>query len=141
MFFVFTTIYLLKAITIVPQVDEGLVGPSFLPVVISIIMYAALAVVVFQEVRAGLPARDKQTFNLVEPVLVVVATAAYIALFELIGFVLSTILYVFVLLYIFRLDRKGMGWRIAYTLIITGIGYLLFRVFFDVRLPTLTEWL
>ena len=43
--FVVTTIYLVAALGIRPQYDEGLVGPSFLPIVISVVMYLGLAAV------------------------------------------------------------------------------------------------
>ena len=32
-------------------------------------------------------------------------------------------------------------WRLVYAVVITAVFYLLFQVFFHVRLPTLTEWL
>ena len=140
--FVVTTIYLVAALGIRPQYDEGLVGPSFLPIVISVVMYLGLAAVALNIVRAT-PAADeapREPLNLRPAILVVAATAIYIAVFEPLGYALSTLLYVFALLHVFRMDANLL-WRLVYAVVITAVFYLLFQVFFHVRLPTLTEWL
>lgn len=132
--FLVTTIYLISAIQLTPQVDEGLVGPSFIPILASVLMYIALGFVVRgvlqdRESRKG----EKQSFWVLAQM--VIATAAYILLFKILGYCLSTFLYVYALLYIFDFEEKNQIKRILYSGGIMGIFYVLYAVIFQVRLP------
>ncbi|NDW05956.1 tripartite tricarboxylate transporter TctB family protein [Jiella pacifica] len=140
--FVVTTIYLYQAFQIHPQYDEGIVGPRFLPIVVSIVMYAGLGFLVFDILRdrSPRPERAKLEFrNFLPAVAVILATLVYIAVFETIGYVISTLIYVFALLFVFKFDQNVL-WRVIYSIVITAVFYILFHTLFDVRLPTLTEW-
>ncbi|MDG4718356.1 MULTISPECIES: tripartite tricarboxylate transporter TctB family protein [Thalassospira] len=143
---IITTIYLATALQITPQFDEGLVGPSFVPVLASILMYLALGFV-FRDVLMTSKAQsaadsetqdtsDEET-SLVVPIKVVGVTALYIAAFKTVGYPISTFLYVYALLFLFKLENTGQLRRIAYSVIITGVFYVLFAVIFQVRLPLL----
>ncbi|MCE7030001.1 tripartite tricarboxylate transporter TctB family protein [Jiella avicenniae] len=140
--FVVTTIYLYEAFQIHPQYDEGFVGPRFLPIVVSIVMYAGLGFLVFDILRSGEPRPERarpEIRNFLPAIAVVIATLVYIAVFETLGYVVSTLLYVFALLFVFKFDQNVV-WRAIYAIIITAVFYILFHTLFDVRLPTLTEW-
>ena len=135
---IITTVYLATALQITPQFDEGLVGPSFVPVLASILMYVALGFVFRDILRALAPtddAADKP--SLAAAIKIVLATAIYIAVFKTLGYPLSTFLYVYALLFFFRLENAGQIRRIAYSAIITAVFYVLFAVIFQVRLPML----
>ncbi|WP_085578738.1 tripartite tricarboxylate transporter TctB family protein [Thalassospira mesophila] len=132
--FVITSIYLATALQITAQFDEGLVGPSFVPVVASILMYIALAFVVLG-MRNDTDKAAREKLNLAAPLKVVVATAVYILAFKPLGYPVSTFLYVYALLYIFGLEDTGPLKRIAYTAAITAVFYALFALIFQVRLP------
>jgi putative tricarboxylic transport membrane protein len=132
--FVITSIYLATALQITAQFDEGLVGPSFVPVVASILMYVALAFVVLgirNDTDTAKPAKP----DLAAPIKVVVVTAIYILAFKPLGYPVSTFLYVYALLYIFGLEDTGHIKRLVYTAAITAVFYALFAVIFQVRLP------
>ncbi|WP_157831959.1 tripartite tricarboxylate transporter TctB family protein [Thalassospira marina] len=132
--FVITSIYLATALQITAQFDEGLVGPSFVPVVASILMYVALAFVVYG-MRKDRDTTESEKISLVAPIKVVAVTALYILAFKPLGYPVSTFLYVYALLFIFGLEDTGHVKRLIYTIAITGVFYVLFAVIFQVRLP------
>ncbi|WOI12354.1 tripartite tricarboxylate transporter TctB family protein [Thalassospira lucentensis] len=142
---IITTVYLATALQITPQFDEGLVGPSFVPVLASILMYVALGFVFRDILRAPAPTEDaagdevkeEDKPSLAAAIKIVLATAIYITVFKTLGYPLSTFLYVYALLFFFRLENTGQIRRIAYSAIITAVFYVLFAVIFQVRLPML----
>lgn len=142
---IITTVYLATALQITPQFDEGLVGPSFVPVLASILMYVALGFVFRDILRAPAPTDDAASDEVKEEdkpslaaaIKIVLATAIYIAAFKTLGYPLSTFLYVYALLFFVRLENTGQIRRIAYSAIITAVFYVLFAVIFQVRLPML----
>lgn len=136
--FLLTSIYLAEALQLRPQFDEGLVGPKFLPVLASILMYAALAVVVWQDLRQGPP--DEPLGSLATPALVALATAVYILVFRMAGYALATTLYAFALLCLFQLEEGGLLRRALYAVAITAVFYALFELGFGVRLPLIRVW-
>ncbi len=141
---IITTIYLATALQITPQFDEGLVGPSFVPVLVSILMYIALGFV-FRDVLKAPFAFDETIIeesqtekpSLGPAIKIVVSTAIYIAVLKILGYPLSTFLYVYALLFFFKLEKTGQIRRIAYSAVITAVFYVLFAVIFQVRLPML----
>ncbi len=134
--FLVTTIYLISAIQLTPQIDEGLVGPSFIPILASVFMYIALGFVVREILQDRKNQKgEKQSFWVLAQM--VLATAAYILLFKILGYSLSTFMYVYALLYIFDLEEKNQIKRILYSGGIMGIFYVLYAVIFQVRLPML----
>lgn len=134
--FVITSIYLASALQITPQFDEGLVGPSFVPILASILMYVSL-VFVFRDIfRSERPSSDTaERTSLMAPVKVVVATGIYIALFKPLGYPVATFLYVYALLFVFGLQGAGQIRRIVYSALITAVFFGLFDLIFQVRLP------
>ena len=133
--FLVTTIYLISAIQLTPQIDEGLVGPSFIPILASVFMYIALGFVVREILQDRKNQKgEKQSFWVLAQM--VLATAAYILLFKILGYSLSTFMYVYALLYIFDLEKNQIK-RILYSGGIMGIFYVLYAVIFQVRLPML----
>lgn len=131
---VVTTAYLLSALQIAsPYEDEG-VGPSFFPIVLAVIMYAALAVVLVHEVRA-VQARAGATLRIKDPAKVVALTAVYVALFVPLGYFISTTLYVWSLFFVFNFGSHNQLWRVVAALAIALAMWLLFEGAFGVRLP------
>ncbi len=135
---VLTTVYLFASLQISPQVDEGLTGPKFLPILSTIGMYIVLAIIIFKTIRKNRIPCGKENDSNVDwkgIVFFVVATALYIALFKVLGYLLDSFLYVFCLLYVFGLDKCGLVKRVAYAIAITAIFYFLYAFVFQVRLP------
>lgn len=133
-FFLTTTIYLYKAVQIRPQIDEGLVGPSFIPILASVLMYISLGFVV-RKILITHENYENEKNAVLDIMLTVISTAIYIFIFKFLGYMISTFLYVYALLYVFKFDEKNQMKRILYVSVITGIFYLLFAVIFNVRLP------
>lgn len=148
---IITTIYLATALQITPQFDEGLVGPSFVPVLASLLMYLALFFVFRDALKTPKPALEtvesasegeaeteaEEKPSLAAPIKIVCATGLYIAVFKTVGYPIATFLYVYALLYLFKLENARQVRRIIYSAIITGVFYVLFAVIFQVRLPLL----
>ncbi|SFE67603.1 tripartite tricarboxylate transporter TctB family protein [Roseivivax sediminis] len=136
---VVTTIYLAAAFDIRTQFSAaGDIGPRTIPVLAAVLMYAALLIVLVQEVRnPPEPEGDADGGSLLRPVLVVVATGAYIALFRTLGYSLSTLLFVAALFLTFGFETRRPVRFALYAVAVTAVFYGLFAVIFGVRLPTL----
>lgn len=131
-----TTVYVASALQITPQFSEGLVGPRFLPLLAALCMYGALLRIIWSELTAE-ETSSKGTFW--QPVAIVLATAAYIAAFKLLGYSLATLLYVLALFHIFHFQQRHVLKRLLYAIAITVVFYGLFALVFGVRLPTLLD--
>lgn len=132
-----TTVYLAAAFDIRTQfAGDGAMGPRSIPILAALLMYGALAVVLWMEVRT--PTDDGPITDMIRPALVVLATAGYIFLFRPLGYVLATLLFVTVLFLIFKLETRRPHVFALYAIGVTAIFYGLFSGIFGVRLPTLT---
>ncbi|WP_197038286.1 tripartite tricarboxylate transporter TctB family protein [Billgrantia saliphila] len=149
-----TTIYLVNALQMMPPIKRGDITASFFPVVLAVIMYLSIGVVLWQgrsEAGKGAapetpPAAGAEAsvpaLNRFGALWVTLVTGLYIGVFSVIGYSLSTFLYVLLLTFLFGNPRPGKGGRawivkIAAALVITLLGYALFELIFQVRLPTL----
>ncbi|HEX6143277.1 MAG TPA: tripartite tricarboxylate transporter TctB family protein, partial [Geminicoccaceae bacterium] len=129
-----TTAYLLGALQIAsPYEDEG-VGPSFFPIVLAVVMYAALVAVLVQGLRANGATRAAR-LRLRDPAKVVGLTAVYVALFVPLGYFIATTLYVLSLFFVFNFGSRNHLWRLVAAVLIALASWLLFGAAFGVRLP------
>ena len=131
---VVTTAYLLNALQVTTAYDDEGVGPTFFPVVLAVVMYGALAAMLFQALRvprgaAATPLRLK------DPVKIVLLTAVYIALFRPLGYFIATTLYVWSLFLVFDFGSRSQVWKIASAVLIAIAAWLLFDMAFGIRLP------
>jgi len=131
--FVVTTAYLINALQVTTAYDDEGVGPTFFPVVLSVVMYCALAAVLFQALRA--PRGAATPLRLKDPVKIVLLTAAYIVLFRPLGYFIATTLYVWSLFLVFDFGSRNQIWKVASAVAIAVAAWLLFDVAFGVRLP------
>lgn len=142
--FIFVTAYFADAVSLGGPIKHGAPSASFMPILLSAIMYVAAAVVVFGIFRTPASDSEEQHANLSAPILVVAITAAYIGLFVQIGFEISTALYVYALLTLFGYSTNrtiaGQVKRILLSLLITLIIYVFFAFGFGVQLPTFEGW-
>ncbi len=133
---ILTTIYLAEALSIRSQFGgDTIVGPRFMPILMAIIMYVALVVVLVGELRRDEEASSSGSF--LRPLLVVVATGVYIALFRPLGYVPATLGFVIALFLIFDFERRRPAFFALYVILVTAIFYGLFAGIFGVRLPPL----
>lgn len=131
--FVVTTAYLINALQVTTAYDDEGVGPTFFPVVLSVVMYCALAAVLFQALRA--PRGAATPLRLKDPVKIVLLTAAYIVLFRPLGYFIATTLYVWSLFFVFEFGSRNQIWKVASAVAIAVAAWLLFDVAFGIRLP------
>ena len=129
-----TTAYLLNALQVTTAYDDVGVGPSFFPVVLSVVMYCALAAVLFHALRTPRDAAATP-LRLKDPVKIVLLTAVYIALFRPLGYFIATTLYVWSLFFVFEFGSRSQVWKVVSAILIAVAAWLLFDVAFGLRLP------
>ncbi|MED5297090.1 MAG: tripartite tricarboxylate transporter TctB family protein [Pseudomonadota bacterium] len=156
-----TLIYLVEAFKIAPPLHNGALTASFFPVLLGVVMLLALAFVVRADRHAdGDSAEDEapmsesdqeatQAATSGEPapasiwqgaLAVTLATGLYISLFASVGYFLSTFAYAFAMMLIFGAGRpalRSLGFKALVAAVIALLGYALFELVFQVRLPTL----
>nr|WP_300313021.1 tripartite tricarboxylate transporter TctB family protein [Halomonas sp.] len=141
-----TLVYLVAALGIAPPISNGNITASFFPVVLGLIMLVALGTSVLGGRRKTAaesedePSTEADASTSFGPLAVVVLTAAYIALFSLLGYFISTALYAFAMTLVFSAGRPGRQQLLVKALIAVAIavlGYGLFEWVFQVRLPVL----
>ncbi len=137
-FLIVTTVYLAAAFDIHSQfAGDGEMSPRSVPILTACLMYVALAVVFVGEFRKPTP--DGPRSELLRPLLVVAATAGYIAIFRPLGYWLATLLFSSALLAIFQYQIRKPHLFALCAIGVTALFYGLFAGVFGVRLPTLTE--
>ncbi len=138
-----TVVYLIEAIRNVRPLEEGTAGPSFFPIVVSVVMLAALLPLLWSGWRKTAPSEEKtdekEPVSMAAPVKVVLLTAAYIALFKPVGYFISSALYVLALLYVFRFKGRHPLMNVFWAVVIAGLCFVLFSEIFQIRLPKLGE--
>lgn len=141
--FVGTSVYFVDAFRR-PIFEYGVPSAGFLPVLLSLIMFASLGILACQTLFGrGRSVDDVQpdTQDVKGPAVTAISTLVYIGLFNWIGYAISTLLYVYVLLLIFGFAKGNQlaahTKRIAASILITAAMYFFFSGVFQVRLPTL----
>ncbi|WP_424929166.1 tripartite tricarboxylate transporter TctB family protein [Amaricoccus tamworthensis] len=133
-----TSIYLAAAFDIRTQFAQpGEMSPRSMPILVALLMYVALAVVLFSELRN--PTADGPVRELIRPLFVIIATAGYIALFRPLGYTLATLAFSSALFLIFRFQTGKPLHFAAAAIGVTAAFYGLFAGIFGVRLPSLTQ--
>ncbi|MCA0974395.1 tripartite tricarboxylate transporter TctB family protein [Halomonas denitrificans] len=156
-----TLIYLVEAFKIAPPLHNGALTASFFPVLLGVVMLLALAFVVradrhadgdSAEEEAPMSESDQEATQAAtsgEPapasiwqgaLAVTLATGLYISLFASVGYFLSTFAYAFAMMLIFGAGRpalRSLGFKALVAAVIALLGYALFELVFQVRLPTL----
>ncbi|MFV0243444.1 MAG: tripartite tricarboxylate transporter TctB family protein [Qingshengfaniella sp.] len=138
----FTAAYLQDALSAGKLFRYGLPGASFMPVVLSGIMFAGLTVVIVQEVIGILRHRAEATSGAeisLAPLWIAGATLALVLLLKILGFLVAGTFYVFALLTVFGVwadgRLRGVLMRAVLSAGIAGLVYLFFTTFFSVKLP------
>lgn len=131
---VLTTIYFIAALRLAPPWEDGHITPSFFPIMLSVLMYAGLIALAWQG-RSAPNADGQPATRNYDPLKIALLTAVYIAAFKSGGYLITTFIYVFGLLYIFRYTVNNWLKSIAFSLIVTGVFYAFFSFGFNIRLP------
>src|SRR3546814_5302348 len=105
-----TAVYFAAAFQVSSPFSTDLVDASFVPKLMAGLMFFALLVVLRDAVRRHRAAggADDTGIDLAAPMQVVALTFAYVAVFQPLGYILSTVPYVFLLLPVFRFEDRGI---------------------------------
>ena len=133
-----TTVYLAASFNIHSQfAGDGEMSPRSVPILSAVLMYVALAAVFVGEFRK--PTANGNPREMIRPLMVILATAGYIALFRPLGYWLATLAFCSALFLIFRFETRRPHLFALYAIGVTVLFYGLFAGIFGVRLPTLTR--
>ncbi|KAA0013870.1 tripartite tricarboxylate transporter TctB family protein [Billgrantia pellis] len=131
-------IYLISAMLLDSPISNGRPSASFFPLVVGSVSLALAVTLLVRALSAS--SEVHQTNNLsrarFRPILVMVATLAYILAFTTLGYFLASVLYVLAIILLFSDFSRLLG-KIMIAVSLTLLGYLLFEQIFRVRLPTL----
>lgn len=141
----FSLTYLISSISLGVPLNNGRLTPSFFPLLLGGISTAFTLMLLFRTVRqerneegTDSPQKEAETRNIDKflPLLVIAATVVYTLLFPIMGYFLSSLLYVFSVVIIFS-DLNKLVTKFMLTIAVVFLGYLLFEQVFRVRLPAL----
>jgi putative tricarboxylic transport membrane protein len=132
--------YLVGSIAMGPPVDGGKLTPSFFPLLVGALAALLCTLQWWSEVRAAGPtssATGSASVRRWSPeLLLMLATLVYVLSFQTLGYWLSTLAYVLVVMLLFSGLEKWLV-KTVIALAITALGFLVFNEIFNVRLPTL----
>jgi len=134
--------YLITAINLGSPLSDGRVEPSFFPILLGIFSVTFSAILVFREFasikRSSQLAEDDSSVGKANysPLWVMLSIFIYIMAFQVVGYFLSSFLFVLSIIVIFSSLDKIIQKTII-SLIIAALGYLVFEQMFGVRLPAL----
>lgn len=141
-------IYLIEAIKLGRPITAEGIRPSFVPMVLGslsslfslLLTIKASGLTKGAQTDANPPSGERATDAakpLVSPaVLTIIAISIYIALFSVIGYALSSLLFVFAVTTIFS-ERNRWLHKLVTSAAIVAFGYIVFEQLFGVRLPAL----
>ena len=142
----FTGFYLKTALDLGSWIKYGIPSASFLPIVLSVLMFFGLVAEFINEVRRRRGSGDHfSTFRFStyhKPIGAALLTAGYVYTFARLGFEISTLLFALALLSLFGFSAsaQNLGRRALLTgataLAITAFVYAFFVLGFGVQLPT-----
>lgn len=143
-----SALYLISAFQMTPPLDNGRLTASFFPALIGIIALVLCVAQLVSQHRAsrGVAADDAKESSttdgeasaaLFSPALrLMLVTALYILAFSHLGYLLSSALYVFVVMLLFAGRDKWVS-KAVIACAISALGYGLFEQLFNVHLPAL----
>lgn len=147
---IFNVAYLVDALSSNKIFEYGAPSTSFLPIVLSVIMFAGLIGVAAENRRIErLPESNINAGRIIaylksDVSLMLFSTIVYVLVIVPAGYILSTLVYTYVILSIFRFARLrsvvGQLKLVVSASAIVAAIYLFFVVGFGVRLPNLGAW-
>lgn len=135
--FIWNTIYMIEAINMGSPIRKGQVDVNFFPIVISCLMYIVTFYLLVHSFKQN---KEIINFNFTKkskPILIIVFTIIYILLLKSLGYMLSSILYIFSIISIFDSKKRSLYIKIIYSVVIAILIFLLYEKIFAIRLPKL----
>ena len=141
------TVYASQVLQMDLPFASGEPGPAFLPSMLCIFIYLAVARILFTEIRAQAPAATDAIqsehvphIRVVGPLIAVGLTVLFIIGFFYLGYLVSAFLYTFMIAFFFDFERRGV-WlpsallAAAIAFGVTLFGWLFFVQVFELYLP------
>ncbi len=135
-------IYVISALQMAPPIVEGLLSESSFPFVIFLIATPAALKLLLDGIRSvrkelaqtGEIVAEKKKKS-IKPALIVLIMAAFILLFEAVGFTILAPLYVFCFMLVYDDKPQNIRRKIIYSLLIGVVVYVMYVIGFDIRFP------
>ncbi|HZK12652.1 MAG TPA: tripartite tricarboxylate transporter TctB family protein [Atribacterota bacterium] len=131
------SIYFIEGIRTAPLIKNDEIGITFFPFFVSLLLFITAGCLLYTGMREK-TSTSFSLFKISRPIVIIVTTLIYVAIFKKVGYFLSSILYVFSLMLLFD-DQKDLKNKkllnIIFTIGIVLIIYLLYQKVFGVRLP------
>lgn len=136
--------YFLSAILLGKPVTEEGIQPSFFPHILGAASVVFSAILLWREAakvrleKQSLSTASADTHAQYSAFLIIVAIFFYIIAFAFIGYFISSVFFVYALILIFSEKEKWLP-KFFISIVIVGLGYLVFEQMFGVRLPAIWE--
>ncbi|QEM83112.1 tripartite tricarboxylate transporter TctB family protein [Halomonas binhaiensis] len=139
--------YLAYSLLLGAPVSKGLPSPLFFPTVLGAVALLLSTTLLYRAIRSfknsSREAKKDETkkdeiakeeTTELRPALIVIATIAYISIFNFSGYFLSSLFYIFCIISIFSDLKKPLITAVG-SIIITAMGLVVFEYIFRIRLP------
>ncbi|MCZ2720137.1 tripartite tricarboxylate transporter TctB family protein [Marinomonas sp. 15G1-11] len=148
MIFAFSIGYLVTAVNLGSPISNNRLEPSFFPLVLGSFAVLFSSILLFREISANKTQASKSEQASIDlekteaemskyaPLWIMLSIFSYIFAFSLVGYFISSFLFVLSIITIFSKWEK-MLYKSTISIIIVLIGYLIFEQIFGVRLPAL----
>ncbi len=131
--------YLLQALELPLPFARGEPGPSFLPLILVVLLAVGALGVLVENLRGEASAGEREGDFALRSVALIALTGGFIAAFEPLGYWIATAAYTFAVGWLFEQERIGPLRALATSALIsigvTGVGWLFFQQLFDLFLP------
>jgi len=136
---IWVIVYIAGALQLSPPIEDGLPTESFYPWILIIIMLATCSALLFRAKMWKAKGQVAQWAQIRRVAPVIGVIVLYIPLFLNAGYWIATSLLSFGIALVFEYEArsklKALIYSVILAIVITGIGYLFFRIGFGVRLP------
>lgn len=141
-------IYLIEAIKLGQPVTVEGIRPSFVPLVLGSLSSVFSLILVIKAMRLTKGTRNEvkapsdasqseaESSPVLPAVLTIIAISIYIVLFSMVGYFVSSFLFVFAVTTIFSERNRWLA-KLATSAAVVAFGYIVFEQLFGVRLPAL----
>ena len=130
--------YLIQALLIAPPIEDGVLTPSFYPVLIALLAFPLCAKLLIDGIRESKAAESRRKLDIsAKPLILAAVTGLFILAFAYLGFLLSAPLYVFFFMLFFDDRPQQIGKKVLMSLLIVAGVYVLYELIFGIHFPEL----
>ena len=135
----FSIAYTATGISLGPLIVNGKLSPSFFPIMLGVLAVVLSLVLTWRSLQTTQQTIVSEKLTGVDRyrvILIIASTAAFIMVFQRIGYLYSATAYVFAIILLFS-DQKNIIHKLLLSIATAMIAYLMFTQGFNVRLPEL----